>query len=438
MQATLPEGLSQIGWDVALLSGGLAQAKCLVEIGGGDPAIRAVLKEQVPGRKIHTLDCRLHPVAGEPNYLDCERRIDIEQEDIPLPLGSVDVLMYKDSLNDVKDPLSVLRRHRHFLTSTGFMLCSVLNDLDLDPSFGLGEHDRANRFTYAAFTKLLLDAGYASEVLLTVPVRTYSSHELALSSEESNGNAIQEVAYQFIFRGWPIDYLGKPRQAAHDRPLTFVVCVSNDSLLRANLLSSPCFATGSPHELLLMRGCPSAAAGLNRGLEQAQNEYVVCVHQDVYLPEGWPERLWQQLELLDTRKPADVLGVYGVGRHGADFYRAGHVVDRRHLLVEPVRLPAVVETLDELLLVVRKNAGLRFDEQLGFHFYGADICQQAHRRGAPAMCIDAICFHNSKSSTELPPEFFSSGRIFAEKWADRLPITTSCARVDEDWLGSPG
>jgi hypothetical protein len=37
----------------------------------------------------------------------------------------------------------------------------------------------------------------------------------------------------------------------------------------------------------------------------------------------------------------------------------------------------------------------------------------------------------------LPPEFFVSGQVFAQKWADRLPIATSCVCVDQRWLRSP-
>jgi GT2 family glycosyltransferase len=213
-----------------------------------------------------------------------------------------------------------------------------------------------------------------------------------------------------------------------------VVCGSDEAVLNANLLSSPCLAAGTPHEVLLMSGFSSAAAGLNRGLELAGNDWVVCVHQDVYLPEGWPQRFRQQLQQTEAIwGRIGVLGVYGVAISEGNCRRAGHVVDRYQLLREPTPLPARVDTLDELLLVVRKDAGLHFDERLGFHFYGADICQQARERGWQAVAVDALCFHNSASGTDLPPDFFASGRVFARKYADRLPIATSCALVDARW-----
>src|SRR5579871_2829376 len=50
-------------------------------------------------------------------------------------------------------------------------------------------------------------------------------------------------------------------------------------------------ARGTPHEVLLARGCRSIADGLNAALARAKHRWVVCVHQDVYLPEGWERRL---------------------------------------------------------------------------------------------------------------------------------------------------
>jgi hypothetical protein len=46
-------------------------------------------------------------------------------------------------------------------------------------------------------------------------------------------------------------------------PLSFIVCVSDPAVLQANLLASPGIRPGSPHEMILLRDAPSAAAALN-------------------------------------------------------------------------------------------------------------------------------------------------------------------------------
>jgi hypothetical protein len=126
-------------------------------------------------------------------------------------------------------------------------------------------------------------------------------------------------------------------------------------------------------------------------------------------------------------------GAYGVALRGGAVARAGRVVDPDRLLDEPPGPSAAVETLDELVLVSPDPSDVRSDPALGFHFYGADACLQARRRGLAAVALDAPCFHNSRS-VGLPPAFAASGRAFARRWADRLPVATSCAVVDARWL----
>ena len=47
--------------------------------------------------------------------------------------------------------------------------------------------------------------------------------------------------------------------------------------------------------------------------------------------------------------------------------RIGWVVDRGRMLRDGPELPARVATLDELAFIVRRDRGLRFDADLGFH-----------------------------------------------------------------------
>ncbi len=41
--------------------------------------------------------------------------------------------------------------------------------------------------------------------------------------------------------------------------LSFVACVSDEATLQANRLRSPCLGPGTPHEIILLRNCRSAA-----------------------------------------------------------------------------------------------------------------------------------------------------------------------------------
>jgi hypothetical protein len=219
---------------------------------------------------------------------------------------------------------------------------------------------------------------------------------------------------------------------------SFVVCVSNGSVLKRNLLASPCLGPSSRHEVILVKNCPNTAAGLNFGIEKAESEWVVCVHQDVYLPKGWDRCLAQQLRAAERRfGQVGVAGVYGVRdvesprspRLPLAATRAGWVVDRKRVLRDGPDLPARVATLDELLLVVRRDTTVRFDPELGFHLYGADICMQARECGLAVVTLEALCHHNS-ASAGLPDAFFASAEVYARKWRHRLPVATPCVIID--------
>jgi hypothetical protein len=71
--------------------------------------------------------------------------------------------------------------------------------------------------------------------------------------------------------------LSSPRKT---QPLSFVARVSDDSVLHANLLASPRLAKSNAlHEAILVRDAADAASGLNAGLEQAKNGWIVWIDQ---------------------------------------------------------------------------------------------------------------------------------------------------------------
>jgi hypothetical protein len=186
------------------------------------------------------------------------------------------------------------------------------------------------------------------------------------------------------------------------------------------IISSPCLAPDSARQVLLIKNCPSAADGLNIGIERAGNEWVVFVHQDVLLPPGWDGCVADQLQEAERRfGPIGVAGVYGVGEiitsgdltESLAAERIGWVVDSGRMLRDGPELPAQVATLDELVLVVRGDSDLRFDPALGFHLYGADICLQTRELGLAVVAMGALCYHNS-ANIGLPKEFYDSAAIF--------------------------
>ncbi len=442
---------SRAGCDEALARAVSADARRLLEVGCGEGRLGALLKALVPGRQVFGIE--REPAAASGGCLDAVFEIDVEREDPPLEAGSLDVLLYGDVLEHLADPLAVLRRHRRLLRPGGLVLASVPNvqhysvaaallrgDFQYERA-GLLDATHLRFFTWSTFFKLLLDTGFQPEIVDEIrvpapPAFLQAAEPLLRQLGLHLGRTRRYLdASRYVLRG-----TGLPEPLAGPaEPLTVACCVSDEATLRANLLASPCLAPGTPHEVLLARGCRSIADGLNAAVARAKHQWVVCAHQDVYLPEGWDRRLARQLREAEAKLgPVGVAGVIGAAKEGSVPPTAvaplvGWVVDRDRVLRGPEPLPALAETLDELMLVLPRGTPLRLDPALGFHFYGADLSMQAREHGLAAAAVEALCFHNSQG-VELPPEFAASGRAFARKWATRLPVKTTCSIVDQQWL----
>jgi Glycosyltransferase like family len=215
--------------------------------------------------------------------------------------------------------------------------------------------------------------------------------------------------------------------------ITFVVAANDRGILNKNLLASPFLQGNHGHQVLIEEGRPSAAFAYNAGLQRSTNELVVFVHQDVFLPEGWLADLSSGLETIG--RSDSNWGVIGSCGHRKDGLRFGHLYTPGEGVIGRPMAPQPVQTLDEVLLVLRKSSKLKFDEQLpGFHFYGTDICLAAATQGMQCYAVSAFCIHNSCQYFEFPPEFYSSYRLIKSKWRHALPIQTSCIRVSRfDW-----
>lgn len=222
-------------------------------------------------------------------------------------------------------------------------------------------------------------------------------------------------------------------KSSSDLPtLSFITAVSRLDVLQKQLARSPCFQTLGA-KLTACINAPSAAQAFNAAVMTCQTDWLVWIHQDVYLPEGWETTFAQQLQWAQAHWPTlAVAGIYGVCGKGQDALHVGHVLDRGTLLAPRVQLPCLADSLDELLVAVRVGSGLQMDPDLGFDFYGTDLVLQAQAKGFCCAVVDAYCEHWSDTPTLWPlpaamvERISRNARAFERKWAKQLPITTSC------------
>jgi GT2 family glycosyltransferase len=214
------------------------------------------------------------------------------------------------------------------------------------------------------------------------------------------------------------------------RPITFVVAVkSRGQILEDNFLASPCFRVARDHQILIQENFVSAAKAYNDAIDRAVHDLIIFVHQDIIFPEPWLsqlERALDYLEVEDTRW--GVLGCSGVNPDGSGYrhvYSTGLGVTG-----PPFERPGPVQTLDEIVLILRKSSGLRFDDRLpGFHLYGTDICLRAAKMGMRSYAISAFCIHNTHQTLILAEEFYECCKHVKRVWKDSLPIQTTCIRI---------
>jgi len=213
--------------------------------------------------------------------------------------------------------------------------------------------------------------------------------------------------------------------------VTFVVAVNSREVLEANLLASPCLLGAHAHQVILQEGFSSAAQAYNHALNNCTNNIVVFVHQDVFLPGNWLSELSASLDFLAKNDAGwGVLGCWGHTQQGPGVgyvYTSGHGVDG-----QAFEHPMPVQTLDEIVLIVRKSSNLRFDDHLpDFHFYGTDICMAAASKGQKCYAIPAFCVHNARWYRSYPKEFYRCYKHVKNAWKKFLPIQTSCIRISK-------
>ena len=220
--------------------------------------------------------------------------------------------------------------------------------------------------------------------------------------------------------------------------IRLVCCVNTPQVFANRLMASPCVAQGRV-PLSAYFTCTDAAQGFNAAMATCNSEsWLVWVHQDVFLPEGWDTQFCAALAQAQQQFPnLAIAGVYGLSGSGSAARRAGHVLDRGQLLHETATLPCLADSLDELLFAVRADSGLRMDAALGFDFYATDLVLQAQALGLPSAVVDAYCEHWSETPSRGPvapavsERIALSANVFEHKWAARLPITTPCFHIDK-------
>jgi hypothetical protein len=206
--------------------------------------------------------------------------------------------------------------------------------------------------------------------------------------------------------------------------IALAAAVNDEAVLENNLLASPDVASGAL-PLTCYRGFKSAGLAYNQALSELGDgfDWVAFVHQDVYLPHGFLALLTQELERLASIAPdAALAGLFGAAADGRVGGKVWCSANSKQFAGD-LPMPTEVVALDEYLILVKCNSGLKFDTDLpGFHLFGTDICLAAKSTGQGAWAIEVPVVHNSRRVVTLDKQYRKAWRYMQQKWAAHLPV----------------
>jgi hypothetical protein len=190
------------------------------------------------------------------------------------------------------------------------------------------------------------------------------------------------------------------------------------------------FKSANYFNIIIKKNYSSAAKAFNEAIDEATTDLLVFAHQDMMFPNEWLEDLRTAISYLSDHDPNwGVLGCFGVTEEKEYI---GHVYSfgLGHVVGKSFSKPEEIQTLDEIVLIFRKSSGLKYDPELPyFHYYGTDICMQAQSRGLKNYSISAFCFHLSNPVIAYPKEYYDCYYHVKKRWANKLPIRTTCIDV---------
>ena len=140
-----------------------------------------------------------------------------------------------------------------------------------------------------------------------------------------------------------------------EKQVSFVIAVNDPPVFRNSFLASPILQHSANKDIVVQEGYTSAALAYNDGMNRAKNDLIVFAHQDVYFPECWLRDLAHALtQLADLDPHWGVLGCFGMTQDRRPFgylYSTGLAA----VLGRPLARPVEVQTLDEIVLIVRRS-----------------------------------------------------------------------------------
>lgn len=219
---------------------------------------------------------------------------------------------------------------------------------------------------------------------------------------------------------------GRPKTAG-----VSIVCVFNNAEVRTECLDRSIDRYQGPVDVDFIpvdnraRQFSTAGAALNHGAAVARHDLVVFVHQDVYLHSidriveagaGLLDRSWSMLGASGVTSTGEVIGL---------------LRDRTDLIGRSAPTPVEVDTLDEVLFMIRRDVvvadPLTEQGDLAWHAYAVEYATRLRRSGDRVGAVDLAITHNSL--TINLDRLDVAHRVVGDMYPDLRPIHTTCGTI---------
>ncbi|MHA1729903.1 MAG: glycosyltransferase [Promethearchaeota archaeon] len=181
-----------------------------------------------------------------------------------------------------------------------------------------------------------------------------------------------------------------------------IVCVYNSKRILRNVLLKSLRHQTEIFELILLDNRDSrynsAAAAWNYGGSKANGDYIMFVHQDIWL--GSNSWLKETGKILKSLPDLGLAGVAGMSENGRNWTERSRSAVSTLLLKTKGNIQKIeeVQTLDECLMIIPRSIFTiqKFDENLfdGWDYHGVDYCLSVKSRGLKVYVLPLECNHS--------------------------------------------
>lgn len=421
--------------------------KKILELGCANGRLGELYKSNNPLAHWTGVDYSESAVALAKTTLDRAEQIDLNNFDTKSFFNSekFDVIVIGDLLEHLQDPESTLEKLHEISHSDTEIVCCLPNmahisvferlltcDFTYD-EMGLLDKTHLRLYSPASASKTFLNSGWIPNLVDGYMTQQVNSPFIQ--------NLIKTIAclglpertihrnlglYQMIFRCRRAQQATS--DAAADGKLGVIVPMNRQWEFDLNASRSPGLKEINA-KVVVVQGAKTAADAFDAAKNNLDCEWILFMHQDVYIPKGAGFLLLEALEKLNSQKVDDVpIGFAGLSyeQNQGGFRKSGMVVDRSNLFNHPGSSTGI--SLDEFAIVLRKESNLKIDPNLGWHTWATDLCLQSmNHSGKPnTIILEIPFFHNSLNDYTLPPAYDESASRLLEKYPKINSIPTLC------------